>query len=141
MRSITLKFPGVPMAHQSVRATKKGNFFQPKEVKQKKDTWSWQAVKQLPLDFKAFSDMAIIEELTFIFPLLKNATKKVKDQIMNGEIVYKKTKPDITDNLQKGFIDSLNGIVYRDDSIIVEENCVRKIFGYNAGIILKIKGI
>lgn len=55
----------------------------------------------------------------------KSWSKKKKAQAKNGEIVPT-SKPDI-DNLFKGVADGMSGIVWRDDSIIIESR-VRKIY-------------
>lgn len=48
----------------------------------------------------------------------KSYTKKVKQQIENKELLHIK-KPDI-ENLAKGIMDGITGIIWRDDSLVVE---------------------
>ena len=43
--------------------------------------------------------------------------------------MYKNTKPDLTDNLNKGLFDALQDIVYTNDSRIVKITDTSKIYG------------
>ena len=42
---------------------------------------------------------------------------------------FKTTKPDLQDNLNKAFFDSLEGLVYEQDQNIVEINRMSKFYG------------
>ena len=61
---------------------------------------------------------AVSVVVTFFFDRPKSASKKV---------VHKTTKPDV-DKLARGILDSLTGIVFKDDSQVIEISC-RKHFG------------
>lgn len=140
LQSIKLVFPGEILAHQSVRKSRGGAFYQPKKVQKYKDRIRLDAISQLTLKFTAWKEVVIIDELTFIFPPIESLKAVDHAKIASGEIVYKQTKPDLTDNLQKAFIDALSGVLFKDDNIIVEENCVRKVYGHRPGIILRARG-
>ena len=71
---------------------------------------------------------ALSVEAVFVFPMLKGVSKSKIQAIEQGEIFYKTTKPDLTDNLMKGTMDALNGIVFTDDSIIAKVDSI-KIYG------------
>lgn len=51
---------------------------------------------------------------------------------------YHNSRPDI-DNLLKAVQDALNGVLYRDDSIITEISA-RKYYGYESAIMIKAEG-
>ena len=51
------------------------------------------------------------------FPIPKSFNKRQKQQALNNEIFPTK-KPDI-DNVAKAVFDALNGVIYKDDSLIV----------------------
>ena len=49
----------------------------------------------------------------------------------------KTTKPDLLDNLNKAFIDALEGIVFEQDQNIVEVRSLKKTYGIKPGIEIK----
>jgi len=49
---------------------------------------------------------------------MKNLRKKEMSMLEAGEIIYKTTKPDLSDNLSKGLIDTMQGNVFLNDSQI-----------------------
>lgn len=56
-------------------------------------------------------------KVLFYFAPPKSYTKKKRQQILDGELLYIK-KPDI-DNLVKGVLDGMNNVIYKDDNQIV----------------------
>lgn len=56
-----------------------------------------------------------------------------------GELVYKATKPDLTDNLNKGVFDALQGIIYANDSQIISMDDVKKIYGQRPRIDIELE--
>ena len=76
----------------------------------------------------------------YVFSPLKRMSKRDKEYLENGGYIYKNTRPDVTDNLNKGLFDALQGVVYVDDSRISEVTA-SKVFGKQAKIILKIEQI
>lgn len=150
MRKISLKLFGEPMPKQSVRSycTKKvgpkGNHilghFQPKEYDVRVKDYQRQIRLQLPKGFEQFEKRVHITKMHFIFSPLKSFSRKVMDRIEAGDIVWKETKPDLPDNLKKLVNDAMSDFVYKDDSIIVSEDNVKKYYGTGGIILIEMEG-
>lgn len=132
---IKLIIKGIPQPKQSVRfrSFRMGDknivqSYQKKEVIDNERNIKYDVKSQLPLDFVPF-DKAIGVRGLFVFPPLSSWSKKKKQQLTDGEVIYKDTKPDLTDNLMKGTMDALNGLVFTDDSRICAVE-TKKIFGF-----------
>jgi Holliday junction resolvase RusA-like endonuclease len=126
-----LKIPCIPKAVQSFKYTKLGHKYQPDEVENRKAYITMMAAQQFkhaPLD-------GCIEIVYFyhVFSPLKSMTKAEKLHIANGGFIYKNTKPDVMDNLNKGVMDALNGICWVDDKMICGGK-VTKVYGLNPGL-------
>ena len=91
----------------------------------------------LPDDFEIL-DGYLKVTVVYVFSPLKGMSKKDKEYLENGGYIYKNTRPDVTDNLNKGLFDALQEVVYVDDSRI-SEITASKVFGKKAKIILKIE--
>lgn len=131
---LTLKVLGIPQPKQSARfrSVKMGNktfvkSYQKKEVVENENNFALDVKTQLPEGFIPFSS-AIGIKVLFVFPPLKKFTKTKLRELAAGAIIYKTTKPDLTDNLMKGTMDALNGIVFTDDAIIAKVQSL-KIYG------------
>ena len=143
MNQITLTFPGKPKALQSFRVAQIGGFarkYQPREVVQWKNYLMILAREQLPSDFKVFTGVPLRIEMAFIFLLPKSAPKRMRVAIEAGERIWKITKPDVTDNLPKGVVDALSGIVYSNDCIISDSHAM-KYYGLEEKTVVKITEI
>lgn len=152
LRTIKLTLFGEPMPKQSVRSFATGaktesgkyivNHYQPQEMIERMKDYQFQIRKQLPPGFKMFEEQVHITQMHFIFPPLKSF-HKIKgrmDEIYSGKIIYKTTKPDLPDNLKKLVNDSMSGIVFKDDNIIVSEDNIKKYYGVGGAIIIEMKG-
>ena len=135
---IKFKFNSEPKAIQSVRFTKRGHTYQPQKNVDWKNWIKFQTVQQLPEDFKMFYETVEIIKCHFVFAPLKSFSKKKLKLIEDGEIIYKGTKPDLADNLMKGLMDALSGIVFKDDSLVVSVKDTAKYYGMQPGIILEL---
>jgi len=138
---LSLVLRGRPMPKQSVRSTKSGHFFQPVEMKERVKDYQNQIVQQLPEQFKMFTKQVHILKLHYIYAPLKSFSKIQMDKLKAGEIIYKNTRPDLSDNLKKLVLDSLSELVYSDDSIIVSEDNVKKYFGLQDAILIDLEGL
>ena len=105
---------------QSARKGKNG-FYQPSEIKDFQRYIAFLAWLQLPKDYQITKNMIFVEKLLYSYET-KNNRKKFIEQ-------YKKTRPDLSDNINKALFDALTGIVYHDDSQIVEINNSSKRWG------------
>ena len=116
--------------------------YQPKEMTSRLKDYQAQIKNQLPKDFIRFETRVHITKMHFIFAPLK-AFQKIKgrmEAIHAGEIIYKETRPDLPDNLKKLVNDSMSELVFKDDSIIVSEDNVKKYYGTGGCIIIEMTG-
>lgn len=110
--------------------------YQNKEVIDNEKNIALNVKSQLPIGFVPF-DVAIAVKILYVFPILSNFTKRQKEIIDNCGIIYKDTKPDLTDNLNKGLFDACEGILYTNDSRICKVEST-KIYGNKPRIELEI---
>lgn len=148
MRTLSLQFQSIPKPIQSVRfrcvRTKTKSFvhtYQPKAHTEWKNWIKLQAKQQLPDNFSIYTQCVVINLCHFIFQCPKSFPKYKIRAIEGGKIIFKQTRPDLGDNLLKGFLDALSGLVYKDDSQIVEMNNIKKYYGNRYQILLKITEI
>lgn len=98
-----------------------------------------QAKEHLPIGFIPFSG-PLEAHVTYVFPPLKGMSKKDKEYLEQGGFILKDTKPDVTDNLNKGLFDAMEKLLYENDSRIALFHS-RKVYGKEPKIILKIEKI
>jgi len=116
---------GLPIAQGRPRAARIGGgvrVYDPDTSRDWKRTVQAQVIAVKP---SAPFDCPLSMELSFVLPRPKSLPRKV---------VYHTKRPDI-DNLFKAISDALNGIVYRDDSQIVQL-AVEKVYGSEPGVII-----
>jgi Holliday junction resolvase RusA-like endonuclease len=116
---ITLSFeiPGLPKGKGRPKFTTRGGFAKavtPKDTVEFENLVRMAFVEQVK-DHEIIAGPVDMEILAF-FPVPKSASKRKREAMLNGDILYTK-KPD-TDNLAKSICDALNNIAYRDDSQI-----------------------
>ena len=114
-----------PLAHQSFRIGRNGIRYKPKKIVDYQRNIKALIVEQLPKDFDIITSGSEIKvnyiEYIYSYPKSFSKKKRVK--------TFKTTKPDLQDNLNKAFFDSLEGIVYEQDQNIVEINRMSKFYG------------
>jgi Holliday junction resolvase RusA-like endonuclease len=125
------------MPHQSVRFTKTGHSYKPKKIMDYQKYIVSLVSSQLPEGFETIpsGSLIFIEELHYQYAYPKAFSKKKKQQ---GKI-YKETKPDLQDNLNKAFLDALEGVVYEQDQNIVSINNLEKYYGESDKITLTLR--
>ena len=131
MNDLKLTILGTPTSKQSFRfavAGKKVFRYQSKEIKQSANDIRQQIIAQLPPDFKPFTKGVWIKLLLFVFPIPKNLNKTQQKLADEGNLV-KTTRPDLHDNLCKGLMDAMEGIVFLNDSQICAMDKVVKLYG------------
>lgn len=130
--TLTFTILGIPQPKQSFRIAVRNGFavkYQKKEVVENERNIKYEIASQLPKGYIPTRDKVIIKELIYTFPPTSSMKKKDLQTIENGGIVYKTTKPDLTDNLNKGLFDALQGLVFINDSQICEIRNAKKIYG------------
>lgn len=140
--TLKLTFPIVPQAVQSFRVANIGGFirkYQPEKNLSYKGCLKFLTTTQLPDGFKPYS-MPVGVIARYIFPPLKSMPKKLLKRIHDGELIYKPTKPDLSDNLNKATFDALTGVVWLDDSQIVYLYAVKR-YGMSGAIELEISEV
>jgi len=150
IKTLNIEILGIPQSKQSFRhrIIESGNKkfigkYQSAKVKKDEDNIRSQIVQQLPEDFIPFDGIVFIDELTFVFPIPKNLPKWKTEKILNFPQTihrYKISRPDMPDNLKKALYDAMSGVIFIDDSQIVVETVVRKIYGSVPCTRIKISG-
>ena len=147
MRKVTLNLFGIPMPKQGHKSFYNGKLktmkhYQPTKITERVNDYKFQIKNQLPSDFKIFEHEVHIRKWHFIYPPLKSF-HKIKgrmEALRNGEIFYKNTRADLIDNVKKLVADSMSGLVYVDDALIVTENDTAKYYGIGGAIIIELEG-
>lgn len=114
------------MAHQSMRFTRSGRSYKPKKIIDYQSHIIKLAKHQIKDDFEVIpaGTEIVIEQLTYQYAYLKSEPKKNRNKK-----IYKVTKPDLQDNLNKAFLDALEGVIYEQDQNIVAINKLEKYYG------------
>lgn len=124
---LKLEYNVRPMPHQSVRFTRQGRKYKPKKIMDYQTYIKKLTEDQLPNDFQIIEagSLIVIKELSYQYAYPSSFSKKRKAM---GKI-YKPTKPDLQDNLNKAFLDALEGVVYEQDQNIVSIQNLEKYYG------------
>lgn len=126
---LVLRFPGNPIPVQSARFARNGKPYQPQEILNWKRFINISARHQTS-SFRTSAKPCVFDhgplqvEIVYNFSLPKTAKKAAKDAAGLGLPVRKSTRPDVTDNLNKGLVDALTGVVWPDDGII--SDCIAR---------------
>jgi len=124
---LTLELNIRPLAHQSFKIGRGGIKYKPKKVKDYQTYLRRLVSEQLPKDFNIITAGSEIKvnyiEYIYAYPKSFSKRRRVK--------TFKVTKPDLQDNLNKAFFDSLEGLLYEQDQNIVEINKMSKFHGEN----------
>lgn len=112
--------------------------YQPANVVNTSKYYSSQIKAQLPERWEPLDQDVIIDQVDFIFVPPSSWSKKKKDSVVAGAIIYKTTSPD-WDNLCKLLFDAMEDAgVYKNDSRICHIKNIRKIYGFKPGIKVKL---
>jgi len=119
---LNLTIIGEPKPKQSCRFAVIGGHvrkYQKREVVANENDLKIQAIQQLPTGFIPTSNPLTVK-VNYFFAPIKSLRKKDVETIETIGRLRKTTKPDLTDNLNKGTFDALQGVVYLNDSQIYE---------------------
>ena len=129
-----------PIPKQSFRYAN-GHGYTPAPVKAYCETVTAQILNQLPEDFQMFVN-PIEVSIRHIYTYTNDAKKLIKKYSANADgtnpLLVKATRPDVTDNLNKGLIDAMQGLIFLDDALIWNFHAV-KMFGEAPMSIVEIK--
>ena len=129
-----------PIPKQSFRYAN-GHGYTPIPVKAYCETVTAQILNQLPEDFQMFIN-PIEVSIRHIYTYTNDAKKLIKKRSANAggdnPLLVKATRPDVTDNLNKGLIDAMQGLIFLDDALIWNFHAV-KMFGEAPMSIVEIK--
>ena len=122
-----------PVPHQSVRFTRSGRTFKPKKITDYQSYVQRLVKEQLPEEFTMIPAGVpiFVRQLSYQYEWPSSISRKKRV----GK-VYKVTKPDLQDNLNKAFLDSLEGLIYEQDQNIVSIEKLEKHYGEKDKIIL-----
>jgi len=132
---LTLHFDIRPTPHQSFRRGRNGIAYTPKKILDFKKDIAHIAMSQVEDGFEIIraGTPIIVEHLHYCFAFTKSTT--LKRRIVG---MPKATKPDLLDNLNKAFIDALEGTIFEQDQNIVEVRDLRKFYGESDYIEIKL---
>lgn len=137
---VTCAIDAAPKPIQSVRFSARSGYvqtFQPKANKDWKRMIKLSVAEQLSPGWTPFEDTPLWVRTVYVFPTLKSFTKRERQLIAEGCVLFKYTKPDVNDNLNKGLYDALTGVVWDDDSRVAFAESF-KLYGKEAGIIVSV---
>ena len=137
LSKLELVFDARPTPHQSVRFTRNGHSYKPQKIVDYQLHIISLVKGQLPVGFEIIpaGSLIFIDKLHYQYAYPKAFSKKKRQQ----DKIYKQTKPDLQDNLNKAFLDALEGVVYEQDQNIVCINNLEKYYGETDKITLTLK--
>ena len=136
---VTFEVPGDPHGKGRPKFARRGNFVQ---TYTDKKTTSYEDLVRFHANI-AMVDFAPLESAVAVYIYIKLAvpksySKKRTEACLSG-LVRPTKKPD-WDNVAKSICDAMNGIVYMDDTQIVDAH-VTKVYAANAGVDVGVKEI
>lgn len=122
--TLTLRLKGTPIPKQSARIGRNKKTGRPisytnPQIKAYEEQVKWIIKSQLPTGFHIL-DEPIGVDVAYVFEPPKSWSKNKMDRLIDGEIFFKATKPDLDGNLNKALFDAMEGIVYVNDSRIAK---------------------
>jgi Holliday junction resolvase RusA-like endonuclease len=116
-----LTIDGIPVAKGRPRFTRAGGFartYTPQKTRDAEGMIEWLAINEMKSSNKKIITNAVIVSIDFLMPIPKSFSKTKQLECLQFKIVPT-VKPDL-DNLAKTVLDAMNGIVYKDDSQIIQ---------------------
>jgi Holliday junction resolvase RusA-like endonuclease len=135
---ITVSLLGTPVPFARMRLSRGGTHYVPPEQRNAAAALRLAAAEAMHHGGHAVLDEPLSLHLLAEFPVPASWSKKKRARAILGEI-RPAGRPDI-DNLYKLAADAMNGVVYRDDALIVE--CwLRKIYGVQPKLVCTVAPI
>lgn len=141
IHTVTLNLPGTPTPKGRPRATRGGRMFTPAKTRQAEESIAGRAMAQvlaMPEAVRTALPYAgpLLVTAVFVMPVPKSWPMKRRIAALGGS-APPTSKPDL-DNLFKLVTDALNGVVWVDDSQIVQV-VTRKVYGSEPGITITVE--
>ncbi len=134
---ITFKVDGDPVGKQRARYAKRGNFVQTYTPDKTRNYES--SIKEAAIEAMGSSEALETPVTLYLYiraPILKSLPKKRLEACLNG--LEKPIKKPDASNVLKSVEDAMNGVVYKDDSQIVNIH-VTKVYSSQSGIDVCVK--
>lgn len=139
--SLTITVPGVPVSKGRPRTRVVGKFAQiypdPKSAKYEKIVRTYGTLAKAEVGLPVL-DEPLCVTTEAVLPIPKSYSKAKRDRCLVG-VVRPTGRPDV-DNLCKAALDALNGIVWRDDSLIVDLHVIKR-YGREPMMIITIEPV
>jgi Holliday junction resolvase RusA-like endonuclease len=134
---VTVSLAGDPQGKGRARAFRRGNFighYTPEKTRSYEGMIRTAAMDEMA--GRVPMDVPVKIELTAIFAIPASYSRKKRDAALAGELKPAK-KPD-ADNIVKAWTDAMNGVVFRDDALIVQGSFT-KVYGPAAMVVVTVR--
>lgn len=128
---ISFTIEGDPVAKGRPRFTRTGHTFTPVKTRQYEALVTARAREAMAGKRKIEKPKAVRVDILAIFPVPASWSKKRRLAALHG-VDHHIVRPDV-DNAAKSILDSINGIVFEDDSQVIELRA-RKTYGLEPGV-------
>lgn len=122
---------GAPVPKGRPRFTRTGHTFTPAKTRQYEALVTARAREVMIGKRKIEKPNAVRVDILAIFPVPSSWSKKRRTAALQG-VEHHVSKPDL-DNVQKAILDGMNGIVFEDDSQVIDSR-TRKAYGSEPGV-------
>lgn len=139
MESLVITIPGVPVPQGRPRLnTWRGRVYDPQKSKKEKHRIRAEVALYMRCNRIAMLEGALRVSLQFFLPIPKSFSKKRRAACDAGSILPT-AKPDL-DNLAKLVLDACNGVLFTDDSYVVEM-VLSKRYSLEPSIVIEVESI
>jgi Holliday junction resolvase RusA-like endonuclease len=128
---ISFTIEGAPVPKGRPRFTRTGHTFTPTKTRQYEALVTARAREAMVGKRKIEKPNAVRVDILAVFPVPASWSKKRRLAALQG-VDHHVSKPDL-DNVQKAILDSMNGIVFEDDSQVIDSR-TRKAYGPEPGV-------
>jgi len=134
---LEIKIPMRPVAKARPRFAN-GRCYTDEKTKRAEDAIAWAVKAEMIKHGIPMYETALSMYVEFGFAFPKSLSKQERELVKNGKFHHIK-RPDL-DNVCKTVMDSLNGLAYRDDSLIAHLEAF-KVYGESDHIIIRLEEI
>lgn len=122
---------GLPKGKGRPRFTRTGHAFTPEKTRQYEALVTARAKEAMIGKRKIEKPNAVRVDIFAVFPVPVSWSKKRRIAALQG-VEHHVSRPDL-DNIQKAVLDGMNGIVFEDDSQVIDSR-TRKAYGTEPGV-------